>query len=76
MQQALSEADLVGAIGIESVVALKRLGTQSHYTYGVIEAAIEAARTGRSFLIACTSDSLPELVSRLEKEKTGYRIID
>jgi len=76
MQQALAKADLVGAIGIESVVALKRLGIESQYTYGVIEAAVEASRTGRSFLIICTPDSLPELVSRLENEKIEYRIID
>ena len=41
MEKKISEAKLVGAIGIEAAVALRKLGGRYFYRYGVKEAAIE-----------------------------------
>jgi putative transcriptional regulator len=58
-----------GAIGIEALVALRKIGIEPQYFYGVAEAAIEAAHSGLPFLIICTEDAIPELIKRLGDER-------
>lgn len=67
---------LVGAIGIEAIVALKQVYTGSVYIYGVTEATIEAVRTGLGPLVVCVDDETPSLISRLEEENITYELID
>jgi len=66
----------VGAIGIEAVAALRRIGVEPHYLYGVAEAAVEAARSGLSFLIVCTEDDTPGLLTRLREANLDYEVLD
>ena len=67
---------LTGAIGIEAIAAMQRAGSKPRYTCGVTEAAIEAANTGQSFMIICSEDSVPDLITRLRYEKLNYQMID
>jgi putative transcriptional regulator len=67
---------LIGAIGIEAVVALRQIDIEPRYIYGVTEAAIEAVRCGLNFIIACTDDAVSELVRRLGEEALTYEMID
>jgi len=71
----IDRAKLVGAIGIESLVALKQIGIEPDYTYGVREAAIEAAHSGLPFLVICVEGGVPVLVQRLEEESLDYKIV-
>jgi len=67
----------VGAIGIEALVSLRRIGIEPRYIYGVTEAAIEAAQCGLSFTVVCTDDAIPGLIKRLQQEEElGYELID
>jgi len=68
--------ELVGAIGIEALIALRRLDIEPRYLYGVTEAAIEAARCGLSFIIVCTDDAIPELIKKIQDEGLNYELIN
>jgi len=68
--------DQVGAIGIEALIALRRLRIEPRYLYGVTEAVVEAAKCGLSFIVVCTEDSIPELIKRLQDEGLDYKLVD
>lgn len=70
------EKEPVGAIGIEAITALRRIGIEPHYVYGVAEAAVEAARSGLSFLIVCAEDDTPKLLARLTEANLDYEVLD
>jgi putative transcriptional regulator len=76
LQQELTSRKLTGAIGIEAIVALKKLNAKFSYRYGVAEAAIEAANSGLASLIVCVDDEISGLVRRLEAESIDYELID
>ena len=76
LKKELSQKELVGTIGIEALIALRRIGIEPSYLYGVTEAAIEAAHSGLSFLILCTDDDIPALLKRLEEQNLSYEILD
>jgi putative transcriptional regulator len=76
LKDRVARSEQVGAIGIEALVALRRLGIEPRYLYGVTEAAVEAARCGLSFIVVCTADSTPELIKRLQNEGLNYVLLD
>jgi putative transcriptional regulator len=76
LEKELAGRKLTGAIGIEAIVALKKLNAKSSYRYGVAEAAIEAANSGLASLIVCVDDEISGLVSRLEAEGIDYELVD
>ena len=76
VRKEVSDRKLVGAIGIEAMVALGKLGIKNVYVYGVTEAAIEAARSGLSPVIACVDDEIPGLTKRLGEADLDYELID
>jgi putative transcriptional regulator len=76
IKKALTAGFPVGAIGIESVVALRRTGIEPNYLYGVPQAAVEAARSGLQFIIVCTSGESPALLQKLNAENIKYTLVD
>lgn len=72
----VSDRKLVGAIGIEAMVALRKLGIKHFYVYGVTDAAIEAAKTGLCPVIVCVDDEIPSLTRRLEEADIDYELVD
>ncbi|MFC1931037.1 winged helix-turn-helix transcriptional regulator [Chloroflexota bacterium] len=70
------DRNLVGAIGIEAIITLKKLGIKHVYIYGVTEAAIEAARSGICPVIVCVDDETPNLTRKLGEENIDYKIVD
>lgn len=76
LKDRVAGSEQVGAIGIEALIALRLLGIEPRYLYGVTEAAVEAARCGLSFIIVCTDDAIPELIRRVQGESLNYEIID
>ena len=67
---------LIGAVGIEALAALRRIGLEPRYFYGVMEAAIEAAHSSQPFLIVCVDDEVPHLLTRLGEEGLSYELVD
>lgn len=72
----VSDSKLVGAIGIEAMVASRKLSISGVCVYGVTEAAIEAAKTGLRPVIVCVDDEIPALTRRLREEDIDYEIVD
>ena len=67
---------LVGAIGVEAIIALRRAGIEPACLYGVKEAVAEAARSGLSPLVVCIEDDTTELLRQLEDKGIQYELID
>ncbi len=76
LKEEVKQGGLIGMIGIEALVAMRRAGREPDYLYGVKEATIEAAYCGLPFLVVCTEDSIAPLVQRLVEENLEYRIVD
>ena len=76
LQAQVNNSQHVGAIGIESLIALRRANTEPRYFYGVTETAVEAARCGLSFIAVCTDDAIPGLIKRLQEEILCYELLD
>jgi putative transcriptional regulator len=75
LREALKGKPLIGAIGIEAMVTLKQLKVKFH-SYGVQEAAIEAAHCGLKPAVACTEDQISGFIKKLEEADIGYTIAD
>jgi putative transcriptional regulator len=73
--RAVKGKPFVGALGIEALVTLKQLKVDFH-SYGVREAAIEAAHCGLEPVVACTEDEISGLITRLEEADISYTIAD
>ena len=76
LKKEVSRKGLLGVTGIEALIALRRIGIEPHYLYGVTDAAIEAAHSGLSSLILCGDDEIPGLLKRLEEENLSYELLD
>ncbi len=75
LRQEVKGKSFVGAIGIEALVTLRQLKVDFH-SYGVREAAIEAAHCGLQPVVACTEGEISGLIKRLEEADISYRIAD
>ena len=76
LKSEIKDKKLVGGIGIEALVTLKKLTNQPIYAYGVTEAAIQSAKSGLSPLIVSVDDEASDLIRRLDEEGIGYTITD
>ena len=76
LQQRLRKSPIIGAIGIEAIVTLRRASDTSYCHYGTKEAIIEAARSGLDPLVLCVEDETSALIKSLEEEKIRYQITD
>ncbi len=68
--------ELIGVIGMESLMTLKRLNITPVFIYGVKEATLEAARSGLSPMVVCTEENTSSLIDVLEKEYINYELLD
>jgi len=66
----------IAAMGVEALIALRRVGIQPDYIYGTREAVIEAASSGLLPAIVCTDEETPTLIKRLEESGIKYQIFD
>ena len=72
----IKETQLVAAIGLEALIALKRLGTEPACFYGVKAAVVEAAYSGLSSVVVCVNDDASELIRTLEEKDVSYELLD
>ncbi len=67
---------LTGAVGIEALITLRKLGLEADYFYGVEEVVVEAVKSGLSFLVVCVDEETPRLLKRLEEDGLSYELLD
>jgi putative transcriptional regulator len=76
LRKKISNCKLLGAIGVESIVVLKKIGINPDYIYGVKEAVVEAACHGLDIIVVCVDSVIPVLVENLKENSVYYDIID
>jgi putative transcriptional regulator len=67
---------IVGAIGIESLIALKRIGVEPQYSHGTKEAIVKAAQSGLSSVVVCVDEEIPDLLLALGEKHLGYKLLE
>jgi len=76
LKKAIRGRQLVGAIGIEALIALRKVSVEPACSYGVIEAVVEGARSGLSPAVVCVDEDTSDLLKRLEEKNIDYEILD
>jgi putative transcriptional regulator len=76
LKEEIDENNIIGAIGIEALISLKKIGIKPQYFYGVKEMTVEAVRSGLSVTIVSVDDEIPDLLKKLVEEYLDYRVIN
>jgi len=76
LRDLISRATNVGCLGIEALVALRKVGREPDIIFGAKEFAVEAAYHGISSVIVSVDEQIPGLLTRLESEGLKYELID
>ncbi len=72
----LPEKGIVGALGIEALVSLRKVGREPDIFFGSKDAVVEAAYHGVSSLIVSVDEQIPGILNRLESEGIKYELVD
>ena len=67
---------MIGALGVEALVALRKAGREPDVIFGAKESAVEAAFHGINSVIASVDEQVPSLLERLESEGLKYELVD
>jgi len=76
LRRYLEGHSIIGAIGIEAWVALKKTDSGFFYFFGVKEAIIESACHGLSPAVVCVEDEIPGLIQSLQDAGLAYDLVD
>ena len=66
----------IAAIGVEALIALRKVGISPNVMFGTNESVIEAAYHGLSSLVVSVDEQVSLLLSRLETENLEYELVD
>lgn len=66
----------IATIGVESLIALKKIDMEPNVMFGAKESVIEAAYHGLSSLVLAIDEEVPSILSRLETENLEYELVD
>jgi len=76
LKERISGKMMVGALGIEAIVALRKSGREPDIIFGAGEASVEAAYHGIDSVIVSVDEQIPRILKRLESEELKYELID
>jgi putative transcriptional regulator len=76
LKSMISGDKMIGALGIEAMVALRKANREPDVIFGAKESAVEAAYHGISSVILSVDEQVPSLLDRLESEGLKYELID
>ena len=74
LDAAVDAADLVVAVGVEAVVALRRLGVEPTVTAGGSAVAAEAATRGQSVTVVASVDEAGRVADTLRDRDVTYEL--
>jgi len=72
----ISGDKMIGALGIEALVALRKAGREPDVIFGAKESSVEAAYHGINSVIVSVDEQVPSLLERLESEGLKYKLFD
>lgn len=75
LKEAVTGRKYIGAVGIESLVALRKIGCEPAYFYSVASAASDASKYGVNMLIVCTEEEYPTLLKRLKEGNADSKVV-
>lgn len=76
LESILNSSSYIGAVGIESLISLRKINKEPNVMFGAFESVIEAFYHGLSSVILIIEDEVPYFISKLEHENIIYEIID
>lgn len=76
LKEAVKGKRYLCALGVEALMALKKIGKKPDAFFGVKEAVIEASHHGISPIVVGVDNEIPEMLRRLEKEGIPFNIAD
>ncbi len=76
LKSKISGDKMVGALGIEALAALRKVGKEPDVMFGARESVVEAACLGISSVIVSVDEQIPKLLDRLETEGLKYELVD
>jgi putative transcriptional regulator len=76
LRNILKGKQLIGAIGIESLVALRKADALMVHFFGVKDMAVDSAQHGINPFIACVEDEFSGLIKKLEESSITYELVE
>jgi putative transcriptional regulator len=76
LKDLLSDDRMIGCLGVEALVAIRKAGRKPDVIFGAKESSVEAAYHGISSVIVSVDEQIPGLLNRLESEGLKYELID
>jgi len=74
--QRIAAEQPIAVVGLEALIAVKKIGLSPSMMYGIEEAVVEAAFRGVSTLVVAVDEEVPHLVSRFISEDILHDTID
>ena len=70
------DARYLCVLGVESLIALRRIDREPNIMFGTNESVVEAAFHGLSSVVVSVDEEVPQLLNRLESEGLAYELHD
>ncbi len=72
----LSGNEMIGCLGIEALIAIRKAGREPDIIFGARESAVEAAHYGISSVLVSLDEQIPRILERLQSEGLKYKVVD
>ncbi|HUW67235.1 MAG TPA: winged helix-turn-helix transcriptional regulator [Candidatus Nanoarchaeia archaeon] len=76
LEELVKDSRYICALGVESLIALKRIGKEPNIMFGAKDSIVEAAFHGLSSVVVSVDEEVPQLLNRLESEGLVYELHD
>ena len=76
LKKHLKDKPYIAAIGVEALIALRKINIQPNILFGAKESVVESAFHGLSSLVVSVDEEIPSLLNRLESEGLSYEVVD
>lgn len=76
LEKLTEKSNYLCALGVESLIALRRIGREPNIMFGAKESVVEAAFHGVSSVVVSVDEEVSSLLSRLESEGLAYELHD
>ncbi len=76
LEELVKDSNYICALGVESLIALRKVGREPNVMFGAKESVVEAAFHGVSSVVVSVDEEVPPLLNRLESEGLAYELYD
>ncbi len=76
LEELVKDNNYICALGVESLIALRKVGREPDVMFGAKESVVEAAFHGVSSIVVSVDEEVPPLLNRLESEGLTYELFD